>query len=94
MASLSELTQFIVTLSENPAKARRFRDDPNEFIERSALSDDSKKLLKSGPEAFMREVLASHAKPKPNIITQTNTVTHVNVNINNQTTTFVALIIL
>jgi hypothetical protein len=105
MADLNELTTFIVFLSENPAQARLFKEDPVSVINQSELSEDTKTLLLSDPAVFMRRVLAgpqAGAVTRPNITTHiqtnvnthTNTTTHVNVNTNNQTTTFVAVFVL
>jgi hypothetical protein len=104
MANLNELTQFIVHLSENPAQVRRFKADPNSVIEKSGLSEETKKLLLSAPEVLLSKASEQYRLEvaKPNVTTnvqtvvntQTNTSTHVNVNTNNQTTTWVALVMI
>src|SRR3712207_9334153 len=62
MADLAELTDFVVRMSQNPEQVRRFREDPNAVIADSDLSEESKRLLASGPRGFMRGVLAARSE--------------------------------
>jgi hypothetical protein len=64
MADLAELTDFIVRMSQNPEQARRFREDPNAIIAESGLSEESKRLLTSGPREFMRDVFATERRAR------------------------------
>jgi hypothetical protein len=86
MSDLAEVTNFIVSLSEDPAKARRFRDDPQSVIGEAGVSQDTAALLMSSPLDFLREVFVG-AKPKPVVQTQVNTQTNVNTNVKVTTTT-------
>jgi len=91
MADLIELTNFIVSLSENPEQARRFREDPNAVIEESGLSEETRNLLRSEPQEFMTEVFARAKPTKPIVQTNVQTNIHVstntNTNVNTQLTT-------
>jgi hypothetical protein len=62
MADLVELTDFIVRMSQNPGQARRFREDPNAVMAESGLSEESRRLLTSGPREFMRDVFATERR--------------------------------
>jgi hypothetical protein len=64
MADLAELTDFIIRMSQNPEQARRFREDPNTVIAESGLSEESKRLLTSGPRAFLRDVFATERRAR------------------------------
>jgi hypothetical protein len=98
MESFVELTNFIVSLSENPEQARQFREDPNAVIEAAELSEETTRLLLSPPEEFLGEVFARRRRrprpPAPVVQTQTIVQTHVSTNTNTQVTTHILVAVL
>jgi hypothetical protein len=66
-SSVSELSQFIISLCEDPQKAQAFRKHPEVFIEASGLSQESKSLLLSGKETFLRTINPT-ARPKGDLV--------------------------
>jgi hypothetical protein len=99
MANLVELTNFIVSLSENPEQAQQFRDDPESAVSAANLSEETSRLLLAPIPEFMQQVFAAKAKrprPKPITTVQTQTVvqTHVSTNTNTQVTTNILVAIL
>jgi hypothetical protein len=69
MGSLVELTEFIVSLSENPDQAQRFKENPAAVIESARLSEKTSRLLLSPPDEFLQGVFAAKPqrplKPRP-----------------------------
>jgi hypothetical protein len=69
MGSLVELTEFIVSLSENPDQAQRFKEDPAAVIESAGLSKETSRLLLSPLDEFLQRVFAAKpprpTKPRP-----------------------------
>jgi hypothetical protein len=43
-----KLSDFLIELSDNPTEVTTFAADPDAFVDRSELSEQDKKLLKSG----------------------------------------------
>jgi hypothetical protein len=82
MANLVELTNFIVSLSENPQQARRFREDPDAVIEESDVSEETKNLLRGGRANVTQEIRASLMEPSESI---THVVTHTHTHIHTHT---------
>jgi hypothetical protein len=96
MENLVELTNFIVSLSEDPDRARRFREDPSAVIQDAGLTEETSQLLLSPPSEFMEEVFARRRPPRPRPITHVQTIvqTHVSTNTNTQVTTNILVVIL
>jgi hypothetical protein len=86
MADLAELTTFIVSLSEDPAKARRFKETPDLVIDESRVSTETKALLLSEPLTFLREVFLA-ARPQGIPTVHTTVTTHTNTNTDVRVTT-------
>jgi hypothetical protein len=94
MANFAELTNFIVSLSEKPDLARRFKENPKEVVDQSQLSAETKALLTSGREDFMAEVFGDEELRRPVTKVVTKTSVHVSTNTNNHVTTTVLVVVL
>jgi hypothetical protein len=84
MVDIAEVVKFIVSLSENPAQARKFKADPDAVMEDARLSPETRSLLLSEPLAFLREMFLAAA---PVVQTTTNTITNTVTNVAVTTTT-------
>jgi Aromatic-ring-opening dioxygenase LigAB, LigA subunit len=92
MANLGELSDFIVSLSENPEMAQRFREDPEAVIREASLSEETKALLRLGQQDFLGEVLVEARRPRVTVVTKTSV--HVSTNVNNHVTTHLIVVVL
>ena len=59
MVNIVELTDFVVALSQDPRRARRFREAPNVVLEEATVSEETKGLLRSSREEGVRQILLS-----------------------------------
>lgn len=51
-ANFEEITDFIVSLAQDPQKARAFRKDPETYLQASDIGDDTKALIRSGQQGI------------------------------------------